>query len=167
MALSFGYKTGDIQNVPSASISYTWGSKKDVDYTNPLEELEARHKNLEDYLLAEVRGSIQSAKKVDLHKVLQLLAVAPQSDDAWVLLRSMTGEERFKASIPGSKRVRRDYLSFAVPFANGDASAMENGLAFLKKHPRAKVSKIIRLIQKHTPAAQLPSQLPSSKEKKK
>jgi hypothetical protein len=167
LALSFGYKTGDIQNVPSASISYTWGSKKDVDYTNPLEELEARHKNLEDYLLAEVRGSIQSAKKVDLHKVLQLLAVAPQSDDAWVLLRSMTGEERFKASIPGSKRVRRDYLNFAVPFANGDASATENGLAFLKKHPRAKVSKIIRLIQKHTPAAQVPSQLPSSKEKKK
>lgn len=154
LGLAFGYQPGEIQNQTSGSISYTWSPKEKVDYTNPLSELEARHRNLEAYLLTEVRSDLQSAKKIDLIKVLQLLAVAPQNDDAWVLLGTLSGEKRFNARIPRSKRSRRDYLAFAVAFANGDPEATKNGEIFTKKYPRSSVSKIIKIIQKHTPEIQ-------------
>jgi len=155
LSLAFGYQNGEVQNVPSASLSYVWGAKEEVDYTNPLAELEARHRNLEAYLLAEVRSDIQSSKKLDLQKILRLLAVAPQNDDAWVLLQSLTGEPRFSAKIPRSNRSRRDYLAFAVAFANGDEAAPSNAQLFLKKYPRSRASKIIQLIGKHDPTLQL------------
>jgi len=154
LGLAFGSQPGVIQDKMSGSVSYTWGPKEKVDYTNPLTELESRHRNLESYLLTEVRSDIQSGKKPDLKKVFQLLAVAPKNDDAWVLIGTLTGEKKFSASIPHSKRVRRDYLSFAVAFANGEPEAKSNGDVFIKKHPRASASKIIHLIRKYNEEAQ-------------
>jgi hypothetical protein len=154
LGLAFGYEDGDIQSKPSGSISYTWGPKEEVDYTNPLTELEAKHQNLESYLIVEVRSDIQSGEKLELNTVLRLLAVSPNNDDAWVLLNSLVGEKRFRANIPQAKRARRDYLSFAVAFANGDPGAGENARLFLKKYPSSKVARIIRLIQKYVPELQ-------------
>lgn len=151
LGLAFGYQTGEIQNKPSGSVSYTWGPKEEVDYTNPLSELEARHTNLEAYLLAEVRSDVQDGTKLDLKKVLKLLAVAPQNDDAWGLLGSLIGESRFRAAIPRSSRPRRDYLAFAVAFADGNTEAALDAETYLKKYPHSNSSKIIQLILKYVP----------------
>jgi hypothetical protein len=106
---------------------------------------------LEAYLLAEVRGDIQSSNKIQLPKVLRLLAVAPANDDAWVLLSSLTGEARFGAKVPSSARARRDYLAFAVAYANGDADAGKHATLFVDKYGRSRAARIVQLISKHDP----------------
>lgn len=146
---AFGYKAGELENVPSAGLIYSWGKKAEVDYTNPLNELEAKYRNLEAYLLAEMRSDIQNGRKADLKNVLKLLAVSPQSNDAWVFVESILGEKRFKASIPRGRRVRRDYLAFAVAYANGESDARKFANEFSAKYRRNNITRVIQLIQKH------------------
>lgn len=140
---------GEIQNINSMTISYLWGKpEKEKDYTNPLTELSTRYETLPEYILAELRNTAQSGEIPELHDVFRLLAVDPMNEDGWSLYTSLTGAKRLNIKIPFRKKVKRQYLEFAIAYANNSSGSLELAERFMEKYPNAKITELIRLILK-------------------
>ena len=145
--LDYAMNMGEIKNASSMSLSYFWGKpEKEKDYTNPLIELSLRYESLPQYLLAELRNTIQNGDIPELRDVFRLLVVDPNNEDGWNLYTSLTGLKRLKVKMPFRKKVKRQYFEFATAYANKNPGAIELAEKFIGKYPRASVSNLIRII---------------------
>ena len=145
-ALAFAYRNADVQSVPSGSLAYKWGEDKEVDYTNPLNELEAQHRSLEAVLISKIHERVAMLQPVETQLPLKLLAVAPDNKEAWDLLQAKEGVKPFKAKIPSGSRQRREYLEFAVAYANDKPEAREYAQRYVVKNKGSNISKLVGLI---------------------
>ncbi|MBI2118960.1 MAG: hypothetical protein HYT97_04965 [Elusimicrobia bacterium] len=145
--LDYAMSLGEIKNANSMTLSYLWGKPEKIkDYTNPITELSARYESLPEYILAELKNTAQSGDIPELHDVFRLLVVDPKSEDGWSFYTALTGKKRFKVRLPFFNKSKRQYLDFAVSFANDAANSKELGQQFIYKYPRSSVSKLIKEI---------------------
>ncbi len=145
--LDYAMNMGELKNASSMSLSYLWGKpEKEKDYTNPINELSARYESLPNYILAELKNTAQSGDIPELHDVYRLLVVDPKSEEGWSFYTALSGKKRFKVRLPFFKKIRRQYLEFAVTFANDGSNAKELGQEFVNRYPKVSVSKLIQEI---------------------
>jgi hypothetical protein len=150
--VDYAMKTGQLQNTHHATLSYLWGkSEQATDYTNPLNELEAKYEALAESMLAELKRNVQGGEMPSIAIVLKLLAVDFGSGDGWSFYTTLTGEKRFKARLPRKKIARKHYLEFAVAYANGAANARELAERFVQRYPDEKAARLVReILQRDT-----------------
>ena len=129
----------------SMTLSYLWGKQEEEkDYTNPLTELSARYEALSPSVLAEIKMKAQGGDIPTVRDVLKLLAVDLNSQDGWSFYCSLSGKHRFGMRLPFSKKVRREYMEFAVTFVNDGEKTEELATMFVTRHPKESVSDLVR-----------------------
>ena len=138
---------GEIKSANSFTLSYLWGmTGEQKDYTNPMVELSARYESFPESILSEIKYRVQSGEVPELHDVFRLLAVDLKNEDAWSFYTSLTGEKPLKVKMPFSKKVRRQYMEFAIAYAGDSPNARDLADQFVVRHPRESVTALIRVI---------------------
>ncbi len=146
--VAFGMRSAEFETVQAGSLAYDWEKTKEIDYTNPLNELEAQHKSLEAVLISKIHESVAMMQPMDISLPLKTLAVAPGNKEAWDLLQAKEGVKQFSVKIPSFSKARREYLEFAVAYANDKPEAKEYASRFIDRNKKSSASKLMSLILK-------------------
>lgn len=139
--MSFSYKFSDPIGAEPLRVA------TEVDYTDPMIELESQFRSLGDHYRARVNNLVQGiGGRLQMGDVLRWLVADPENKDAWSLYRSIGGQQSLKVKEPRNTRVRKEYLNFAVAYCNRTAGAGVYGSRFIEKYGRSDVGRFVKMV---------------------
>lgn len=119
----------------------------EVDYSDPVIELESEFRSLGDHYKARVNNLVQGiGGQLQMGDVLRWLVADPENRDAWSLYHAIGGQSSMKVREPRHVRIRKDYLAFAIAYCNRKAEAGLLGVRFIDKYGRKDIGRFVKMV---------------------